>query len=212
MKTILTKFVNHQLTSVFFGFFLTGILGFFLSNNYLEEQKENEKHFFIASENRKAINDISRMIYERRVRASLLHSSFRRNASLEEIIDRKRLYDSAFVKWGTNIQANLLITRNILKSSHYTFFEKYMETGLVPILTDIDTCLTQAYDQRLSGNKPNKHLEACNLSEKLKLALDYGYALTEGLFIIAGAMDFHKEDKNDSNFVESQIISNCGNA
>jgi len=64
MKTILTKFVNHQLTSVFFGFFLTGILGFFLSNNYLEEQKENEKRFFIASENRKAINDISRMIYE----------------------------------------------------------------------------------------------------------------------------------------------------
>jgi len=114
-----------------------------------------------------------------------------------------------FVKWGTNIQANLLTIRNILKTTHYTFFEDYLENGLLANFTDIDSCLTQAYDQRLSGNNPPKALKECKFSKKIQTALDCGYAFTEGLFIVGGAIDFSEDNAQDLKYVKSKIIANC---
>jgi hypothetical protein len=143
----------------------------------------------IRSEQRQAaVQNLSRFIYERRARAEMLAASLRRNVSLEEIIERKKLYDEVYVRWNTNHQANLLLIRQLLEEKQYSEFEALMEFHLVRrIFTPLDQCLTSAYDRRLGGAPGRVPLEQCSARELIQRALDCGYALTDELFKLSGA-------------------------
>lgn len=53
----------------------------------------------------------------------MLAASLRRNVSLPEIVERKKLYDDAYFKWNTNHQANLLMIRQLRDEKVYSDFE-----------------------------------------------------------------------------------------
>ncbi len=109
----------HPLVSVFVGFILTGIVGWWLSTSYSEKQKTNERTQLAAETGIKAAQDFARTAYRRCTRSAMLCSALLRNADIDEIKVRKRDYDDAFAAWGTDIQANLIMIRTLTGQIRY---------------------------------------------------------------------------------------------
>ncbi len=156
-------------------------------------QKELEGARQTALTRQAAVGNFSRFIYERRVRSELLHSALRRHAdaptndSKIELIERKRLYDEAYVNWNASHQENLLLVRQILGATSYSNFESMVEFRLVAkTFSPIDSCLTKAYDIAIRGKDPRPSLTECRASELIQRALDCGYAITDELFKLSG--------------------------
>jgi hypothetical protein len=160
-----------------------------------------EKARIESQEKQAAVQQFSKYIYERRARAELLASALKRHArapnpeSLKEVIDRKRFYDEAYFNWNANHQANLLLVRQILGSEKYSAFESLVEFRLVgKIFRPIDSCLTKAYDAAIRDIDPIPILKECNSGTLMQQALDCGYAITDELFKLSGAVI----DENDA--------------
>ena len=84
---------RHPLMIVVITFTLSGLLGAAFSQ-WLSKQAEETERLRVEAEARKvAVQSFSRYIYERRARAEMLASSFRRKAPIDEVKERKRLYD-----------------------------------------------------------------------------------------------------------------------
>jgi F0F1-type ATP synthase membrane subunit b/b' len=89
--------ISSPLVVVFVAFVLSGVLGTLFSNWISDRQSDIEKLRLAAESRRAAVQNLSRYMYERRARAEMLASSLRRNASKDEMKERKRLYDEAYV-------------------------------------------------------------------------------------------------------------------
>ncbi len=191
------RVLSHPLTAVVVGFLLSGVVGLVLNWAFNENAKERERIYSaqVADAERKltesrvfyesslgAIQDFSRAVYARHTRAMMLVSALKRGVSSEEIKERKRLYDDAFVNWGINQQANLLAIRRLTKSAGFSSFEADVEFKLVPVLRTLDSCLTRAYDENVRGGNSVVILDECRAGDLLQQALDQGYAVTSGLY------------------------------
>jgi hypothetical protein len=116
----------------------------------------------------------------------MVASSIRRGASVDELINRKRLYDEAYVKWNSDNQANLFSVRGILGESKYSFFESIIEFTLVgKILSPHDSCITRAYDARLKNEDAKVIMKDCKTGILIQQLLDCGYAITDELYKIS---------------------------
>ena len=178
---------RHPLTVVIVAFVLSGLLGTLFSAWLSNRQAETERLRLEAEARKAAVQAFSRHVYERRARAEMLASSFRRGAPIEEVRERKQLYDEAYVQWNANHQANLFLVREVLQEEQYSFFESSVEFVLVgKIFAPLDGCLTRAYDARLNQEDPNAILDQCEGRRLLQEALDCGYAITDELYRLSG--------------------------
>lgn len=159
-----------------------------------------------ADQRQAAVQTLSRFIYERRARSEMLASGIRRAAAKEELEERKRLYDEAYVQWNTNHQANLLQIRRLLNEKQYSDFEALMEFQLVTrIFKPLDECLTSAYDNHRSGTLGATTLDQCGARELIQRALDCGYAFTDELFKLSADDTLAGRD-----IASQEIIRRCG--
>lgn len=178
-----TTWHRHPLLTILVAFFLTGIVGTVFTSNITQNQRLREIQRTEIEERKNAVREFSRAVYERRTRASMLFSALKRKAQIDEIKQRKNLYDDAFVEWNINHQANLFIIRDLMEESDYSKFEGFIEFRLVNnILGPIDRCLTSAYDEHIREGEANRILEACNITVLLQRALDCSYAITDELY------------------------------
>jgi hypothetical protein len=150
---------------------VTASVGAWLARKFSETQTQ-----------RQSINAISGLYYERRIKAGMVVSSMRRVAELDEIRHRKRSYDEAFVDWNKNIRQNLFAIREVLGNREMTDFEEDFQTLLVKPLSDLDRCLTTAYDAKIAGQDPLPTLDACKWPIVYQLTLDCGSAYTDELY------------------------------
>ncbi|WP_137105582.1 hypothetical protein [Azospirillum argentinense] len=190
-------------------FILTGILGGCFSAAIAIYQKDLDRAQSARSERKATVQALSRYIYERRVRSELLSSSLRRNSSIEELRERKKNYDDSYVKWNTEIKANLFAVRHVLGEREYGIIENYVEVSLVlKSFKPIDACLTKAYDLRIAGADPMPTLDSCDMKALLGYALDCGYALTDELYKLSDAMNVESVADLLSK-AEGEISSRC---
>lgn len=131
---------------------------------------------------RDAVQGLADLVYERRARAGLVVSSLRRSADIDELRHRKRAYDDVFVEWNKRIQANLLQIRDLVGASGASSFEAVLQQGLVPVLAEMDGCLTKGYDVRLAGQDPLPVIEECRFALLHQFSLDCAKALTDELY------------------------------
>jgi hypothetical protein len=131
---------------------------------------------------RGAIEAISNLLYERRIRATMTISALRRGAELDEVRHRKRAYDEAFVEWNKRIRLNLFAIREVMGARAMSDLEQELEDRLVKALADLDRCLTRAYDHRLAGLDPVPVLEACDSTTLAQFTLDCGATFTNELY------------------------------
>jgi len=194
---------RHPLTIVFTSFFLTVIVGTLFGLWISSNLSEAERLRLLAENQKTIVQNFSRYLAERRSRAELLASSFKRNAPLEEIKYRKKLYDESYVNWNANHLANLLLIRDILDQKTYTEFESIIDQYLVKnILKPLDACLTNSYDARIQNKNPLDVYDKCNGEKLLRQTLDCGYSITNELYKLAGkATDKHN--------AINEIISRC---
>lgn len=131
---------------------------------------------------RSSVQGIADLVYERRARGGLVVSSLRRDAELEELRHRKRQYDDVFVEWNKRIQANVLQIREVMGVRETSVFEALMQELMVPVLTEMDVCLTKAYDVRLAGQPPMPVIEACRYPVLHQFVLDCAKGFTDELY------------------------------
>jgi len=203
---------KHPLTLVLVGFLLTGVAGTWLSNFYSERQIERDRFQQVTESRRAALQEFATLIYHRLIRAQMLASSLRRSAPLEELKEKKRLYDDAFVDWGAKLQVNLFLIRSVMESDGYSDFESHVEFRLIPQLREIDACLTRAFDERLEGHDTKVILENCEITKRLQLALDCTYAITDGLFQLAAPIEplSPQEREKRRSTANREIMNKCG--
>jgi hypothetical protein len=204
----LDSITRHPMLVSLLTFLLTGVVGAGLTFWIGQQAKNIELARQQETARKSAVENLSRYIYERRTRAEMLASSIKRNAPMSEIQDRKKSYDESFVKWNTEVKANLFSIRNVLGESDYSFFEHSVETMLVSgAFSPLDKCVTDSYDLTLLGRQSEaaQVLILCNSRGLLALVLDCGYAITDELYKLAGKA-------TDRTSAEIEVRFKCGYA
>jgi hypothetical protein len=194
------RWLRHPIAPTVVGFVLTGLVGCALTTWYTYWNARQERaladhkaHYDMST---RAVQEFARTAYDRYTRAEMLQSSLLRHAPLDEVKQRKRAYDAAFAEWGASHQANLLAIRKITRSASYTSLEHSVDMKLVPILREVDTCLTAAYHQRLAGHQTVRAtLQRCGSVRKLQRSLDCSHAITGALFEVAATSASGPEDQ-----------------
>ena len=134
-------------------------------------------------------------------------SSLRRGADLDEVRERKRGYDGAYVDWNKSVRQNLFAIREVMGETQFSDLEQDFETLLVAPLAQIDACLTRAYDRRLKSEDPKPDLEACRMVEIYQLTLDCGAAFTNELYKLTRIrlLPFQGASGTDRNLARARI-------
>ena len=157
-------------------------------------QKELDDAKRVSAAREAALQSYAKLIYERRVRAELLASSLVRHArsptadSRTELIERKRQYDEAYASWNAHLLANLLLVRQIVDPGAYTYFEQLVEFRLSKLMSELDQCLTTAYDVAIRSQDPRPTLATCEPRKLLDQTLDCGYTIVDELYKISGSI------------------------
>lgn len=153
---------------------VTASVGAYLGHTYADFQTR-----------RVSVQGLADLIYERRARAGLVASSLRRGSSVDELKERKRAYDDVYIDWNKRIQSNLLQIRDVLGAKEATGFETLIQGTLVPAFSEMDSCLTKAYDARLAGQDPVPLVEGCQFQSVYQFTLDCAKTLTDELFRVS---------------------------
>ncbi|WP_412564231.1 hypothetical protein [Thalassobius sp. MITS945101] len=161
----LGEVARHPFVLTVLGFCLTAIFGSLLEREYSAKQvaqAEREAAIVLAHEQeaeaQRAFAAIEALTSERITRGAMLKSAIKRG-SAEEVGPRKRVYDEAYVDWNTEIQARFVELRRHVTDTNGdvsvlgTKLEAAISKTLTPLLSQIDACLTQAYDQTRKGGE-----------------------------------------------------------
>ena len=146
---------------------VTAGVGTWLAQSYASYQKKAA-----------AVQNLADLVYERRTRAGMVMWAIRRNGELDELRYRKRAYDEAFVAWNKKVQYNIFMIRDISGERGVTRLETQFQEMLVPALSELDSCLTKAYDARIAGGDGKPLLDACRMTELYQFTLDCAATFT----------------------------------
>jgi len=188
-------------------------MGAFLSNYYSTQRNTAERAIAERRNYRDtsitAIKDFSDVLYERHTWSAMLASSIDRRAPMEELKERKKQYDAAFVRWNSSYQSNLLTIRRVMRVSRFSSFEAYIDGGLSHMFRALDDCLTSSYDVRIVTNSAELSKDKmiqCGALKRLKPARDCSYEITGGLFELVNS---ERQDSDLIAEVDQRINSKC---
>ena len=85
-------------------------------------------------------------------------SSLKRHAPVDELKERKKIYDDVYTKYNSSIQSNMFRIREMFGTVYYTVFEDLMETELRGMLLTQDACITHTYDDAISNDETKTKL------------------------------------------------------
>jgi hypothetical protein len=165
------QLILFALASAMLNGLITASVGAWLGQTYAKYQARKQ-----------SIEGLVHLVYERRTRAGMVASALRRNADVDEVRFRKRAYDEAFVDWNKNIMQNIFAIREVTGELMLSTLEGYFQDNLVAAMSDVDKCLTKAYDARISGADPVPVLEGCNMAPLHQFVLDCGATFTNELY------------------------------
>ena len=179
---------------------VTATVGTWLAQSYAAYQKKAT-----------AVQGLADLVYERRTRAGMVMWAIKRNAELDELRYRKRAYDEAFVAWNKRVQYNIFMIRDISGEKGVTRLETQFQEMLVPALSDVDSCLTKAYDVRIGGGDGKPLLEACQMMDLYQFTLDCAATLTNELDRLTrfSFMPFSGPSESQLKAVEARVDRGC---
>lgn len=144
------RWSEDPIIQMIIGFFLTGLLGAFLTSHFEESAKDREIEVARANAERDArfstLQQLTELIYGRRTAADLVVSAINRSAPMAEVIARKKAYDQAYVAWNTQLQSTLFKIRRATSAAAESKFEVWLNQDLGGLLRIQDACVTQAFD------------------------------------------------------------------
>jgi hypothetical protein len=165
------QLIGFALLSAILNGVITASVGAWLGQTYARYQAR-----------RQSIESLVHLVYERRTRAGMVASALKRGADIDEVRFRKRAYDEAYVEWNKNIMQNIFAIREVTGEHMISSLEGQFQDGLVAAMSDVDRCLTKAYDARLANSDPKVELDKCHMSEMHQFVLDCGATFTNELY------------------------------
>jgi hypothetical protein len=165
------QLIGFALLSAVLNGIITASVGAWLGQTYARYQAR-----------RQSIESLVHLVYERRTRAGMVTSALKRGADLDEIRFRKRAYDEAYVEWNKNIMQNIFAIREVTGEHMISSLEGQFQDGLVAAMSDVDRCLTKAYDARLANGDPKAELDKCHMADLHQFVLDCGATFTNELY------------------------------
>ena len=165
------QLIGFALLSAILNGIITASVGAWLGQTYARYQAR-----------RQSIENLVHLVYERRTRAGMVTSALKRGADLDEIRFRKRAYDEAYVEWNKNIMQNIFAIREVTGEHMISSLEGQFQDGLVSAMSDVDRCLTKAYDARLANGDPKIDLDKCHMADLHQFVLDCGATFTNELY------------------------------
>jgi len=165
------QLIMFALASAALNGIITASVGAWLGQTYAKYQARKQ-----------SIESLVHLVYERRTRAGMVASALRRGADLDEVRFRKRAYDEAYVDWNKNIMQNIFAIREVTGEHMMSNLETYFEDGLVAAMSDVDRCLTKAYDARIANQEPKPILDSCSMTSVHQFVLDCGATFTNELY------------------------------
>jgi hypothetical protein len=206
--------LRHPLTLTIVGFFLTGMLGTYITT--LLHNTEAERAATEARRERgiAAIHEIADLVNERRTRAVMVSSAIKRHSPAEAEV-RKAAYDDVYTRWNTKEDSILNQIQEFLKfavprgnrdyiNNYAQSFRLALTSDYAPgareggqradrsqggLLSQMDDCITNAFDDyrrsKFDDPEPAKAtLLACKFSELDDRMIDCTHMLTEQLYDI----------------------------
>jgi hypothetical protein len=164
------QFILFALLTAVMNGIVTATVGAWLAHTYTTHHERTQ-----------SIENLANLIYERRIRAGMVMRSLLRGAELDEVRYRKRAYDEAFVEWNKKVQLNVFMIRTAMGERALSPFELVLQDMLVPAMSEVDRCLTTAYDQRLKGEDPKPTIATCKFEDLHQFVLDCGATITNEL-------------------------------
>ena len=194
------QLIGFALLSAILNGLITASVGAWLGQTYAKYQAR-----------RQSIESMVHLVYERRTRAGMVASALRRGADIDEVRFRKRAYDEAYVEWNKNIMQDMFAIREITGEHTQSKLETYLENGLVASMSDVDRCLTKAYDARIANGDPRLILEHCRLAEHHQFILDCGATFTNELYKLSklSFLPFWKTSTEGRDISEQRIAKAC---
>jgi hypothetical protein len=165
------QLIGFALLSAALNGIITASVGAWLGQTYARYQTR-----------RQSIESLVHLVYERRTRAGMVSSALKRGADIDEVRFRKRAYDEAYVAWNKNIMQNIFAIREVTGEHMISTLEGDFQDGLVDAMSDVDRCLTKAYDARIASADPKPELEKCKMGELQQFVLDCGATFTNELY------------------------------
>jgi hypothetical protein len=192
--------IVFALASAIMNGLVTASVGAWLAQRYADAQSRQH-----------AIQSLSQLFYERRTKAGLVVSSIRRGADLEEVRQRKRSYDETYVDWNKNIRLTLFAIREAMGERSFSALEQDFENKLVAALSEIDSCLTRAYDLRVAGQNAAAHLDTCQMATLYQQTLDCGSTFTNELYKLTRVrlLPFTGPTQGDQVLAKARIDHGC---
>ena len=160
---------------------------------------------------RQSIESLVHLVYERRTRAGMVASALKRGADLDEVRFRKRAYDEAYVEWNKNIMQNIFAIREVTGEHMISSLEGQFQDGLVAAMSDVDRCLTRAYDARIANADPKVELDKCHMAEMHQFVLDCGATFTNELYKLTKLefVPFASRGKEGREVAEKRVKGAC---
>jgi hypothetical protein len=167
--------LKHPLFITVITFILTGILATNYQNILAESAKKRDIEVSTRQRTADAVKTITDILYERAVRGSMVVSSLRRHAPIDELRERKKAYDDVFIRYNSEMQSNLFRIREMFGTTDYTDFNALMEGALHEPLTAQDSCITNAYDDAIASEDDKRKL-ADEVLQHCKIQLHPGHS------------------------------------
>lgn len=154
----LSRTLAHPLLLTLVGFLLTALIGTMIESRFSEAQRQAEavrmEVELALTDERRAAEDMLELFALLQARTSLggmLQSAITRGDDAA-VLERKRLYDQAFLQWNVRLVPSLVRFRQNLSDEndvpivHQSLSEDFVYVRVTEPLGRSDACLTAAYD------------------------------------------------------------------
>ena len=183
MSERFTTILRHPLVPVFAGFLLTGIVGTWLTNYYMEERAQAQLEETANQRRHEALQELVLMFADRNVRAELLVNGIIQQSATIDLAELKKHYDDSYMNWKKNLPALTLIIRDLVPPNDAEQVFQGLDTRMVQrIWKPLRSCITTAYNASVAGKEARKILQNCEASELIARSGTCGNAIIDVLF------------------------------
>ena len=176
-------FLRHPLVPVFAGFLLTGVIGTWLTNYYMEERAQAQRESTANQRRHEVLQVLVQIFADRNVRAELLVNGIMQQSATKDLAELKKHYDDSYMNWQKSLPALALIIRDLVPPHDAKQVFQGLDTRMVQrIWKPLRSCIMTAYNASIAGKEARKILQNCEASELVARSGTCGNAIIDVLF------------------------------
>ncbi len=183
MSERFTTILGHPLVPVFAAFLLTGVVGTWLTNHYMEERAQAQLERTANQRRHEALQVLVQIFADRNVRAELLVNGIMQQSAKKDLAELKKHYDDSYMNWQKSLPALTLIIRDLIPPDDAEQVFQGLDQRMVQrIWKPLRSCIMDAYNASIAGKKARKILQSCEAPELIARSGTCGGAIVDVLF------------------------------